>query len=159
MNHCVGAEPEAGSQPAVRVEVSLSEGARLPRYATSGSAGLDLSSIEDVELAPMERRCVNTGVRVAIPHGYEGQVRPRSGLALKLGLSMVNCVGTIDSDYRGEIGVILINLGGDKVVLPKGERIAQIVICPVVQAEIVEVEEFLRETSRGEGGFGSTGTR
>jgi len=159
MNPYVGTEPEAGSQPAVRVEVSLSEGARLPHYATRGSAGLDLSSIEDVELAPMERRCVNTGVRVAIPQGYEGQVRPRSGLALRLGLGIVNSVGTIDSDYRGEIGVILINLGEENIKLPKGERIAQMIICPVVQAEIVEVEHFHRETSRGEGGFGSTGTR
>jgi len=159
MNHCVGAEPTAGSQPAVRVEVSLNEGAPLPRYATSGSAGLDLTCVEDVELAPMERRRVNTGLRVAIPHGYEGQVRPRSGLALRLGVGMVNSIGTIDSDYRGEIGVILINLGQEQVSLPKGERIAQMVICPIVQAEIVEVEQFQRETTRGEGGFGSTGTR
>lgn len=159
MNHCVGAEPETGSQPAVRVEVSLGEGAKLPRYATTGAAGLDLTSVEDVELAPMERRCVNTGVRVAIPHGYEGQVRPRSGLALRLGIGLVNSVGTIDSDYRGEIGVILINLGSEKVSLPKGERIAQMIISPVIRAEIVEVDQLLRETVRGEGGFGSTGTR
>ena len=120
---------------------------------------MDLTSVEDVALAPMERRRVNTGVRVAIPHGYEGQVRPRSGLALRLGLGMVNSVGTIDSDYRGEIGVILINFGDQHVHLPKGERIAQLVICPIVQAQIIEVGEQLSETARGEGGFGSTGTR
>jgi len=126
-------------------------------YATTGSAGVDLRAAEDVELAPLERRRVWTGVRVAIPDGYEGQVRPRSGLALKQGLSMVNSPGTIDSDYRGEIGVILVNLGQERVVLRKGERIAQLVFCPIVRAEFEAVEQ-LEDSDRGEGGFGSTGT-
>lgn len=135
----------------------LDEGARLPSYATEGSAGLDLSSIEDIELQPMERKLVRTGIRVAIPQGYEGQVRPRSGLAIKFGISMVNSPGTVDSDYRGELGVILINLGQNVVKLQRGERIAQMVVAPVVTASVTQVDE-LDETERGQGGFGSTGT-
>ena len=119
---------------------------------------MDLRSIEEVELAPLERKLVRTGLKMAIPAGYEGQVRPRSGLALRLGLSMVNSPGTIDSDYRGEVGVILINLGAENVKLSAGERIAQLVVCPVVRAEPVAVVS-LDMTTRGGGGFGSTGTR
>jgi dUTP pyrophosphatase len=139
------------------VRVTLSEGAVTPSYATGGAAGMDLRIIEDVELQPGERKLARTGLRMAIPPGYEGQVRPRSGLALKHGISMVNTPGTIDSDYRGEVGIILINLGQSVVKLGKGERVAQMVVCPVTQAQIVEVDS-LEETERGEGGFGSTGT-
>lgn len=138
--------------------VTLTEGAEAPFYATPGAAGMDLRSIEEVTLAPGERRLVRTGLRIAVPQGYEAQIRPRSGLALKQGVSMVNTPGTIDSDYRGEIGVILINHGQEEVSLTKGERIAQMVVCPVVQVQI-QVVENLDETERGEGGFGSTGTK
>lgn len=118
---------------------------------------MDLRSTVEVELQPGERRLVPTGLKAAIPLGFEGQVRPRSGLALRHGLSMVNSPGTIDSDYRGEIGVILINHGQDVVKLQQGERIGQLVICPVYRAEW-QVTASLDETTRGEGGFGSTGT-
>lgn len=140
----------------VTIELKLDEGQTAPQYASQGAAGLDLRSAIDVELAPMERKLVPTGVRVAIPTGHEGQVRPRSGLALKHGVGMVNAPGTIDSDYRGEICVLLINLGSDNVTFQRGDRIAQLVICPVARAELVQVE-VLSETIRGEGGFGSTG--
>jgi dUTP pyrophosphatase len=146
------------SGEAVTVLVAVEEGAIPPGYATEGSAGLDLRAFENVELAPLERRLVSTGLRVSIPAGYEGQVRPRSGLAIRHGLSMVNTPGTIDCDYRGEIKVALINLGADVVQLSKGERIAQLVICPVARASI-RVVAALDETTRGEGGFGSTGSR
>lgn len=128
----------------------------MPAYATEGASGLDLRAVETVVLAPLERRLVPTGVRLAIPPGYEGQVRPRSGLALKKGIAMVNAPGTIDADYRGEIGVLAINLGAETVQLEAGERIAQLVICPVARAELIPVET-LDETPRNEGGFGSTG--
>lgn len=142
----------------VRIEVVLGEGATLPCYQTPGSAGLDLRCTESFTLAPLERMLIPTGVRVAIPAGYEGQVRPRSGLAVKHGLSMVNTPGTIDSDYRGEIKICMINLGQSTVEIEKGERVAQLVICPVKRAELAVVDS-LEETDRGEGGFGSTGTR
>ena len=128
----------------------------LPRYQTSGSAGMDLRADEPVDLAPGERRLVPTGIAVAIPPGWEGQVRPRSGLALKLGLGIPNAPGTVDSDYRGEVGVILVNWGQDRVHLPRGERIAQLVVGPVTRASLVEVAE-LPGSGRGGGGFGSTG--
>lgn len=140
----------------VRLEVTASPGASIPEYMTPGAAGMDLRSTEAIVLSPLERRLVPTGLRVAIPEGFEGQVRPRSGLAVKHGISMVNTPGTIDSDYRGEIKVLLINLSDSVVQLEKGERIAQLVICPVARAEIVVVEQ-LDETERGAGGFGSTG--
>lgn len=142
----------------VTLRVLLSDGAEAPGYATEGSAGMDLRSIEPVRLAPLERKLVRTGLRVEFPAGYELQVRPRSGLALKRGISMVNTPGTIDSDYRGEIGVILINLGQEDVELDAGERIAQMVLCPIARADVVPTIE-LAESARGEGGFGSTGTR
>jgi len=128
----------------------------LPRHQTAGAAGLDLRADEPVDLAPGERRLVPTGIAVAIPPGWEGQVRPRSGLALKLGLGMVNAPGTIDSDYRGEVGVILVNWGQERVQLARGERIAQLVVAPVTRASLVEVAG-LPDTGRGGGGFGSTG--
>jgi dUTP pyrophosphatase len=128
----------------------------LPRYQTAGSAGMDLRADEPVDLAPGERRLVPTGIAVAIPPGWEGQVRPRSGLALKLGLGVANAPGTIDSDYRGEVGVILVNWGQERVRLPRGERIAQLVLAQVTQGSLVEVA-VLPDTGRGGGGFGSTG--
>jgi dUTP pyrophosphatase len=128
----------------------------LPAYATAGSAGLDLRADAEVALEPGQRALVPTGLAVEIPPGCEGQVRPRSGLALKHGLTMVNTPGTIDSDYRGEVGVILVNLGQAPVRLARGERIAQLVIARYERVELEPVEA-LGETSRGAGGFGHTG--
>jgi dUTP pyrophosphatase len=128
----------------------------LPRHQTDGAAGMDLRADEPVDLAPGERRLVPTGLAVAIPPGWEGQVRPRSGLALRHGLGIVNAPGTIDSDYRGEVGVILVNWGGQPVHLARGERIAQLVVAPVARAVLREVDA-LPGTGRGGGGFGSTG--
>lgn len=138
------------------VRVALGEGATLPEYKTHGAAGMDLCCSESFRLEPLQRKLVATGLRIAVPSGYEAQIRPRSGLALKHGISMVNTPGTIDSDYRGEIGLLLINLGTTAVEFNQGERIGQLVICPVARAQIEIVEE-LDETERGEGGFGSTG--
>ncbi len=132
------------------------EGLTLPAYATDGAAGMDVLSAENVTLAPGERWPVATGLAVAIPHGYEIQVRPRSGLALKHGIGVPNAPGTIDSDYRGELKVILINHGESSFEIRRGDRIAQFVLAPVVRASWLKVEE-LDETARGEGGFGSTG--
>jgi dUTP pyrophosphatase len=128
----------------------------LPAYATDGSAGLDLRADEAVHLAPGERALVPTGIAIALPKGYEGQVRPRSGLALKHGVTCLNTPGTIDADYRGEVAVILVNLGAREVSLARGERIAQLVVGPVVRAELREARELPR-TGRGTGGFGHTG--
>jgi dUTP pyrophosphatase len=149
-----------GRMSEVIVPIQIEEGGSLPEYATEGAAGMDLRAKEDVSLQPLERKLVGTGLRMAIPAGYEAQVRPRSGLALRLGLSMVNAPGTIDSDYRGEIGVLLINLGSEPVHLEKGERVAQLVIAPVARAKLVRREDLDEQsTDRGEGGFGSTGTK
>lgn len=130
----------------------------LPEYATPMSAGLDLRANLDapLKLQPMQRCLVPTGLRIALPQGYEAQVRPRSGLALKRGITVLNAPGTIDADYRGEIGVILINLSQDSFVINDGERIAQLVIAAYEQAEF-EVVESLDQTERGEGGFGHSG--
>ena len=128
----------------------------LPSYQTAGSAGVDLRADEGCTLAPGERRLVPTGLAVELPAGHEGQVRPRSGLALKHGIGMVNAPGTIDADYRGEVGVILVNLGQEPFQLRRGERIAQLVVAPVTRVE-VRLVEALVETARGTGGFGSTG--
>lgn len=136
--------------------MTLESGAEVPAYATAGAAGLDLRAAVDVDLRPLERRLVPTGIRVALPIGFEAQIRPRSGLALRHGVTMVNSPGTIDCDYRGEIGVVLINLGQENVHLAKGERIAQMVVQPVARA-LVEIVDELETTERGEGGFGSTG--
>jgi dUTP pyrophosphatase len=132
------------------------EGLPLPAYATSGAAGMDVVSAEDVTLPPGARHAVATGLAMAIPQGYEVQVRPRSGLALKHGITVPNTPGTIDSDYRGELKVILINLGQEPFAIARGDRVAQLVLAPVVQAAWDEVDE-LDATERGEGGFGSTG--
>ncbi|HEV7352938.1 MAG TPA: dUTP diphosphatase [Brevundimonas sp.] len=132
----------------------------LPAYETAGSAGMDLRAAvpEDapVTLAPGARALVPTGLKIALPPGHEAQVRPRSGLALKHGVTCLNSPGTIDADYRGEVGVILINHGSDPFVVRRGERIAQMVVAPVLQVALVEAEA-LDETARGAGGFGSTG--
>jgi dUTP pyrophosphatase len=132
------------------------DGLPLPARATEHAAGLDIVAAEDVTLAPGQRRAVATGFAVAIPHGYELQVRPRSGLALKHGITCLNTPGTIDSDYRGEVKVILANLGSEPFEIRRGERIAQLVPAPVLHANFDEVSQ-LSETTRGSGGFGSTG--
>ena len=132
------------------------EGLALPAYATPGAAGMDVLAAEDVTLAPGARHAVATGFSVAIPAGFEIQVRPRSGLALKHGLSVPNTPGTIDSDYRGELKVILINHGAEPFAVARGDRIAQLVLAPVTRAAWDEVAE-LDDTARGAGGFGSTG--
>lgn len=132
------------------------EGLALPAYATDGAAGMDVLAAEDVTLAPGARHAVATGFAVAIPEGFEIQVRPRSGLALKHGISLPNTPGTIDSDYRGELKIIMVNLGDSDFAISRGDRIAQLVLAPVVLVDWAEVEE-LSETVRGEGGFGSTG--
>ncbi|MFZ4506513.1 MAG: dUTP diphosphatase [Fimbriimonas sp.] len=143
--------------PSVPVPIVVEPGVELPAYKTAGAAAVDLCCNEDFSLAPLERKLVPTGVRIAVPEGYEAQVRPRSGLALKHGISMVNTPGTIDSDYRGEIGLILINFGETVVQFSRGERVAQLVLCPVSRFEWQPVDQ-LDATDRGAGGFGSTGT-
>ena len=132
----------------------------LPQYETSGAAGLDLKANieESIFLKPLERVIIKTGLFIALPQGYEAQVRPRSGLAAKKGITVLNSPGTVDADYRGEIGVILVNLSNNVFEVTDGERIAQLVIAKHEQAEWVEVEE-LDSTQRGTGGFGSTGTK
>ena len=132
------------------------EGLTLPAYATDGAAGMDVLAAEDVTLQPNERWPVATGLCVAVPHGYEIQVRPRSGLALKHGISVPNTPGTIDSDYRGELKIVLINLGAEAFAIARGDRVAQLVLAPVVRAAWSEVT-VLDSTTRGAGGFGSTG--
>jgi dUTP pyrophosphatase len=131
-------------------------GLPLPEYASKGAAGMDICSAESVILRMGKRLAVATGFAFAIPKGYEVQVRPRSGLALKHGVTCLNTPGTIDSDYRGEVKVILANLGDDDFLIEKGDRIAQIVVAPVQHAAMVEVDE-IEDTARGAGGFGSTG--
>ena len=133
---------------------------KLPSYETTSSAGMDIrANLETpIELKPLERVLIKTGLFIEIPEGFECQVRPRSGLALKKGISVLNSPGTIDADYRGEIGVILINLSQESVAIKDGERIAQLVFAKVDQAEWVETV-VLSETDRGEGGFGSTGIK
>ncbi len=143
----------------VKVEIKrLPHGAglALPHYATTGAAGMDVVSAETITLAPGARHAVATGFALAIPAGYEVQVRPRSGLALKHGITVPNTPGTIDSDYRGELKVILINHGAEPFPIARGDRVAQLVLAPVTQAAWREVAE-LDETERGAGGFGSTG--
>ena len=132
----------------------------LPQYATQQTAGMDLRANleEPVTLRPMERRLIPTGLHIALPVGYEAQVRPRSGLALKKGITVLNSPGTIDADYRGEVGVLLINLSQEDFVVNDGERIAQMVIARHEQGEFVPVE-VLDETERGEGGYGHTGVK
>ena len=146
-----------GSQPRVRFQ-RLRPGALAPRYMSAGAAGLDLASAADeaITVAAGARVAVPTGLAFEIPPGFEGQVRPRSGLARKVGITVANAPGTIDSDYRGEVQVLLVNLGDAPHVIQPGDRIAQLVIAPVSVAELEEATE-LAETSRGAGGFGHTG--
>jgi dUTP pyrophosphatase len=147
----------------ISISITRSESAKdlaLPAYATEHSAGMDLLAAvtENVVLKTGERKLVPTGLSIALPDGYEAQIRPRSGLALKNGVSLVNSPGTIDADYRGEIGVIVINHGAEPFTIERGMRIAQMVIAPYTRAQFSEVLE-LPTSSRGSGGFGSTGTR
>ncbi|SEA72700.1 dUTP pyrophosphatase [Prevotella sp. tc2-28] len=144
----------------VKIQVVNRGHQQLPAYATAQSAGMDLRAnlAEPIVLHPLERRLIPTGLHIALPEGYEAQVRPRSGLALKHGLTVLNSPGTIDADYRGEIGVVLVNLSQDDFVVNDGERIAQLVIARYEQAALVTVET-LDETERGEGGYGHTGVK
>lgn len=155
----VAVEGEGGLRPVVRVQ-RLRPEAKMPAYQTAGAAGLDLcfapADGQSVSLPPLGRALLGTGLSVAIPGGFEGQVRPRSGWALRHGLTVLNSPGTIDSDYRGELQILLINLGAEPVAIAPGERIAQLVIAPVARAVLAEVT-VLSETARGAGGFGHTG--
>ena len=138
----------------------LSKEVSLPKYKTSGSSGMDLAANinANININPGKTAIIPTGLALSIPKGFEVQIRPRSGLAAKQKISVLNTPGTIDSDYRGEIKVILINLGQESFKVEKGLRIAQMVVCPIVQAQLKEVDD-LSETERGKGGFGSTGTK
>jgi dUTP pyrophosphatase len=138
----------------------LSNSVSIPKYETPGSSGMDIAAhiTNNIIINPGEKALVPTGFSIAIPKGYEVQIRPRSGLAAKKNITVLNTPGTIDADYRGEIKVILINLGKEKFTIENGERIAQMVVCPVVQTILEEVKE-LSDTKRGSGGFGSTGSK
>lgn len=143
-----------------KIKIVAEDGVKLPSYQTLGSAGADICAYlpdgKKIVLKPMERYLVPTGIKMSIPEGYEVQVRPRSGLAAKNGITCLNTPGTIDSDYRGEVKVILINLGLEDFEINSGDRIAQLVVAPVTRGDFVSVE-ILDETARGEGGFGHTG--
>ena len=138
----------------------LSKEISLPKYETTGSSGMDLAAniVDNINVDPGNTAIIPTGLALSIPKGFEIQIRPRSGLAAKQKISVLNTPGTIDADYRGEIKIILINLGQETFKVEKGLRIAQMVVCPVVQAQLKEVDD-LNETERGKGGFGSTGTK
>lgn len=138
--------------------LSEGEGLELPSYQTSGAAGMDVRAAEDRTLQPGETALIPAGFAIAVPHGYEAQMRPRSGLALKHGITLTNSPGTIDSDYRGPVGIILTNLGHQPFFINRGDRIAQMVIAKVERAEW-KLVETLDDTERGEGGFGSSGTK
>lgn len=143
----------------VKIEICR-EGVELPRYANVGDAGMDVRAAEDVEIKPLETKVVSTGLKMVIPEGYEIQIRPRSGMSLKTGLRVANAPGTIDSGYRGEVGVILTNTSNQEYYIKKGDRIAQMVMCRYVGMEIRELEEreILKYSSkRGTGGYGSSG--
>jgi dUTP pyrophosphatase len=142
------------------VKIKKTNDFKMPQYKTEGSSGMDLSADieEPIVLKPLERYLVPTGIYIEIPVGYEAQIRARSGLAIKNGISLVNGIGTIDSDYRGEIKVILINLGGEEFTINRGDRIAQMIFAKVEIADIEEVE-IVDETARGAGGFGHTGIK
>lgn len=144
------------SIPIAILRLTHGEDLPLPAYATHGAAGMDVVAAEEITLAPGGRHAVATGFAIAIPEGYEVQVRPRSGLALKHGVTCLNTPGTIDSDYRGEVKVILANLGQEPFAIHRGDRIAQLVPAPALRATLAETES-LDETLRGAGGFGSTG--
>ena len=134
----------------------INQKAIIPFQAHEGDAGMDLFSVEEVVLKPMERKLIHTGIKIQLPKNSEAQIRPRSGLALKNGITVLNTLGTIDEGYRGEIGIILINLGAEEFKVEEGMKIAQMVIKPTLTLDVEEVVK-LTETTRGEGGFGSTG--
>lgn len=142
----------------ISVRVRCENGATLPSYATDGASGMDVRAIEEVTIAPLERALVSTGLFFELPEGTEAQVRPRSGLAVKSGITVLNSPGTIDADYRGEVKIILANLSNAPFTVHVGDRIAQIVFATVTKANLVQVEE-INETERGAGGFGSTGVK
>tara|TARA_B100001057_G_scaffold83295_1_gene78975 strand:- start:355 stop:792 length:438 start_codon:yes stop_codon:yes gene_type:complete len=144
----------------VLVSVKNQSNFDLPTYATKASSGVDLKAVVDspVTLEPMERRIIHTGLKIALPEGYEAQIRPRSGLAAKFGITVLNSPGTIDADYRGEIGVILVNLSNTSFTIQPGDRIAQLVVAKFEQIDWLPMDE-LSDTNRGEGGFGSTGKK
>lgn len=142
----------------IKVKIKKIKDVKTPAYAHEGDAGVDLYAAEDYLLKSMERKLISTGMKMAIPHGYEGQVRPKSGLAIEHGISFVNTPGTIDSSYRGEIKIPCINLGNKKFKIVRGSKIAQMVFNKVEEVSFEEVDE-LDETSRNEGGFGSTGLK
>lgn len=148
------------STATVKVKIINTSGFELPAYATQASAGMDVRAAvtEAVTLPPLGRALIPTGLRIALPEGYECQIRPRSGLALRSGITILNSPGTIDADYRGEIGIIIINLGAEPFTVNPGERIAQMVIAPVTQA-VWEPCARLDDTDRGAGGFGHTGVK
>ena len=150
------------SHETLNIPTAAEENAPLPHYASSGASGADVRAFinEDIIIPPGGRALIPTGLRLAIPHGYEIEVRPRSGLALKHGITVLNTPGTIDADYRGELGIILINLGQESFTAQPGMRIAQLVLAPIVQAVFALVEkEELVATSRGDGGFGHSGIK
>jgi len=145
----------------IKIQIKkLSNEVLTPKYETSGSSGMDIAAYikQDITIEPGEKALIPTGFSLSIPLGYEVQIRPRSGLAAKKGITILNTPGTIDSDYRGEIKVVLINLSKKKFIVKNGERIAQMVVCPIEQVSVEEVRE-LSETNRGTGGFGSTGAK
>jgi dUTP pyrophosphatase len=145
----------------IKIQINkLSNEVSIPKYETPGSSGMDLAAYVEAAIIinPGDKALIPTGFSLSIPQGYEVQIRPRSGLAAKKGITVLNTPGTIDSDYRGEIKVILINLSKDKFTIKNGDRIAQMIVCPVIQARLEEVQE-LSDTARGTGGFGSTGTK
>ena len=144
----------------VLVSVQNQSNFDLPKYATKASSGVDLKAVLDspVTLEPLERRIIHTGLKMALPEGYEAQIRPRSGLAAKYGITVLNSPGTIDADYRGEIGVILVNLSNTSFTIQPGDRIAQLVVAKFEQIDWLPMNE-LSDTKRGEGGFGSTGKK
>ncbi|MDA0780706.1 MAG: dUTP diphosphatase [Rickettsiales bacterium] len=141
-------------------QLENAQGLDLPYYATEHSAGMDLQAAiaEDITLKPNQRAIIKCGISIALPDGYEAQIRPRSGLAYKNGITVLNAPGTIDADYRGEVGVILVNLGEESFTISRGDRIAQMIIAPYIKADLQVVTE-LSETVRGAGGFGSTGLK
>ena len=142
----------------IKVKIKKIKGVKLPSYAHKGDAGVDLHATEDYLLKPRERKLVSTGIKMAIPYGYEAQIRPKSGLAIEHGISFVNAIGTIDSSYRGEIKIPCINLGSEEFKIEKDNKIAQMVFNKVEEVVFEEVDE-LEETTRNEGGFGSTGLK
>lgn len=138
--------------------LKLNEKVTVPCYQTEGAAGMDLCAFLDVPvtLKSLERKLIPTGLKIELPHGFEAQIRPRSGMSIKHGITLINCVGTIDEDYRGEVCVPIVNLSTEEFTINNGDRIAQMIIAPVTKAQIDVVQE-LSDTKRGEGGFGSTG--